>query len=262
MSQDKFNRRELLEQYLLGLTSREQTLYVKEMLEKDPTLATELEELRERMSEYITEQGMEQDGSDRQRSLQDFHDLDHEMITAMTRRNHNLVIWRLALSGVCLLLLFLSGYLFRSNQNYRMEVDREKALHAQDDASAQKKIKTLEGQTVAWDSLNTQTIPSAGGDVLVHYLAEEDITFLDLSHLAALQPEEAYHLEMIDGRGRSEKLVVSDSTRLSLLPLVANVNTVRLWRSAKAHDLPRDSALAVLVARFPLSLRANALVVD
>ena len=52
---------------------------------------------------YISQQGMAELSSPASvvRSSQDFHDLDHEMITQMTRRNHYLVIWRLALSAVC-----------------------------------------------------------------------------------------------------------------------------------------------------------------
>ena len=252
MNWDKLDQRELLEQYLLGLTNREQAAYVEEMLEKDPELAAQLQELKEKMSEYISDQGLGDTVPEGQRSLQDFHDLDHEMITAMTKRNHNLVIWRLALSAACLILLFVSGYLFRQNQNYRLEVAREIAEHAQDDASAQRKIEDLQGKAIVWDSLHTQTVVSEDGDVLIHYLADDQVTFLDLSHLKSPGPDGVYHLEVAGLEGKTERTRIVDSSRLSLVPIMEEIQHIKIWRSSADDDTLGDTSATMLVADFPI----------
>lgn len=252
MNWDNLDQRELLEQYLLGLTNREQTAYVEEMLEKDPKMAEQLEELKGKMADYISEQGLDQDAPDGQRSLQDFHDLDHEMITAMTRRNHHLVIWRLALSAACLILLFISGYLFRQNQNYRLEVAREIAMHAQDDATAQRKIEDLQGKAIVWDSLHTQTVLSEDGEVKIHYLSNDQVTFLDLSHLKSFEPKEVYHLEVAGKDGHPERTRLMDSSRLGLVPVLEEVEHIKIWRSPAKADTRGDTTGSHLVADFPL----------
>lgn len=253
MSQERLDNKELLEQYLLGLTNPEQTAHVERLMDEHPELRTELEGMQDRMQVYLEEQGLDEESpSGNTRNIQDFHDLDHEMITAMTKRNHNLVIWRLALSAVCLILLFVSGYLFRENQNFRMEVNREKALHAQDEASAQRRIQALQGKTVAWDSLHTQTVASELGDVLIHYLTDNKVTFLDLSHLGELPPDEAYHLETKQGSGEEVVTLIQDSLKMSLIPIVQDVEHIKIWRVAAGTIAQHEKVDPSLIADFPI----------
>ena len=254
MKRDEHPHRELLEQYLLGLTTRERADEVERLLESDPTAKQELERLSKQLNDYIAGQGMgTAAGPSPRRALEDFHDLDHEMITQMTKRNHALVIWRLALSAVCLALLFISGYLFRQNQNYRLEINKEKALHAQDEVSHKRQIEELRGRDVAWDSLSTRTIPSGRGNVLLHRVAGDEVAFLDISHLDSLLNEEAYHLLLLeeapDGRITPHQLVVLDSARSTLLPLPEQTREINLWRGASSYEVPRDSALLEFVTR-------------
>lgn len=253
MSQERLDKKELLEQYLLGLTNPEQTAHVERLMDEHPELRTELEGMQGRMDTYLQEQGLDRESpSGNTRDIQDFHDLDHEMITAMTKRNHNLVIWRLALSAVCLILLFVSGYLFRENQNFRMEVNREKAMHAQDEASAQRRIQALQGKTIAWENLHTQTVNSELGDVLIHYLADDKVTFLDLTHLGELPPEEAYHLETKHGSGAEVVTLIQDSLKMSLIPVVLDVEHVKIWRGAAGTVAQHETVEPSLIADFPI----------
>ena len=258
MDQKDYEHKKLLEQYLLGLTSREQETFVEELLAKDPRAEEELEKLRGQLDSYISQQGMaELSGPARSRSSQDFHDLDHEMITQMTRRNHYLVIWRLALSAVCLILLFVSGYLFRENQNYRIAVNREKALHAQDSAAYRRQLQALEHADVNWDSLKTQTVTSDNGDVLVHFLAEEGTTFLDLSHLPAPDSAQAFYLSVISRGGANEVRLLRRAEHLKLLPLTTEVNRVRLLRGKIDTATPPDTSTVEVITDFQVVSATN-----
>ena len=257
MEWENLEQRELLEQYLLGLTDRQQTARVEQMLREDPKLAEDLEELRTRMSDYIADQGLGHESPDRQRTSEDFHDLDHEMITAMTRRNHNLVIWRLALSAACLVLLFLAGYLFRENQNYRMAVDREKAIHAETVESARRNIELLQGVPLPIDSLHTETIDLPNGNILVHYVLNDQAAFLDLSHLNLPEPKAAFHLSL-HAASDEQRIVLSDSLCKTLIPVTSLVERVRLWRQNPDNDtLKADERVNTLLADIPLVFRGS-----
>ncbi|OAV43385.1 hypothetical protein [Lewinella sp. 4G2] len=257
MNRDNIDRKELLEKYLLGLTDQEQAEYVEKQLQEDPTMVEDLAELRSKMSTYLNEQGFTEQPARSMRSLRDFQDLDHEMITAMTRRNHHLSIWRMALSAVCLLLLFTTGYLFRENQNFRLEVAREQALHAQDEASNRKKLEALRGKAIVWDSLHTQTIASANGDVLVHFLADDQVTFLDLSHLDSLQQDEYYFLQL-NGKDSNHGIdPITDSSRHSLIPILEDVSTISVYRGTPEAGVPPHPEKLVSVVDFPLSRGAQ-----
>lgn len=259
MNRENHPHRELLEQYLLGLTTREQADYVEELLANDPTAREELERLEGQLEQYISQQGMQEgEAANPRRALADFHDLDHEMITQMTRRNHHLTIWRLALSAVCLLLLFVAGYLFRENQNYRLAINTEKALHAQDEANHEREIaELLRGQGVEWDSLTTESLTSTRGNVLLHRVAGQQISFLDVSHLESLLTNEAYHVYVVergdDGAPSPRRVMLSDSTRLDLLPLTATTESLDVWRGGTDREVPRDTAELEFITRIAVT---------
>ena len=264
MNRENHPHRELLEQYLLGLTTRDQADFVEELLEQDPTAREELKRLEGQLEKYISEQGMrEGEAANPRRALADFHDLDHEMITQMTRRNHHLVIWRLALSAVCLLLLFAAGYLFRENQNYRLAINTEKALHAQDEATYEREIaELLRGQGMEWDSLSTESVTSTRGNVLLHRVAGQKVSFLDVSHLEALLTDEAYHVYVVergtDGAPAPRRVKLLDSARLDLLPLTATTESLNVWRGSADREVPRDTADLEFITRIAVTRSSTA----
>jgi len=133
MDRESLKKSGLLEQYILGLTNRKEALLVEKMLEDSPGAREDYEKLRQELDVYAANAGMAAPLEGREiRTAKDYEDLDHEMILAMTERNHSLVIWRYSLMAACLLLLCLSGYLFRLSESNRTEIVTEKAHHAQD----------------------------------------------------------------------------------------------------------------------------------
>ncbi len=194
MTREEIKKSGLLDQYVLGLTSPEQTELVERLMREDPFLAGEVDRLRNNLFEYADSQDIAPPKGDRKhRTMEDFHSLDHEMILEMTERNHSLNIWRFVLGGVCLLLLCLSGYLFRLKENYRADLLHEEALHAQDVNARQLQASELP-PPVDWSDFSTESVLTAHGAVLLHRNPAADHFLLDLSHLSGPETGSAYFL--------------------------------------------------------------------
>jgi anti-sigma-K factor RskA len=187
MDRENLKKSGLLEQYVLGLTNRKESIIVERALEEDPEIMKDYQKLRDELNEYVGRNGMmvPEDGRE-QRTARDFEELDHEMISAMTERTQKLLIWRYVLGAACLVLLCLSGFLFRLSENNRHATVTEKAMHAQDNHHNDIVVKDLREKNNKWTELKTLKVPAEGGIVLLHLLTAQELLLLDLSHLSPL----------------------------------------------------------------------------
>jgi len=232
----------LLEQYVLGLTSREQNRLLEAFLEQNPEAKEDVAALREELNHYLDIQSVDLPEGERQiRTPEDFLDMDHEMILEMTEKNHSLTIWRYALGAVCLLMLALSGYLFRLNENNKSALLEEKARHAQDDNSHRLKVENLEESVLDWSGLQTVTTYVGAGTIQLHYAAEDDQVILDLSHLnlGSLDDREPYHVYIIDGEDSQLALEILPADEHRLHALKVKGRFLQIYSGSKAtgkHD--------------------------
>ncbi|TXF89432.1 hypothetical protein FUA23_10725 [Neolewinella aurantiaca] len=193
MDRESLKKSGLLEQYILGLTSRKESLLVERTIEEDPGAREDYDKMRRELDEYAVNNGLATPLAGREvRTSADYEDLDHEMILAMSERNHTLNVWRYALMAACLLLLGLSGYLFRLSETNRTEIVTEKAHHAQDNNAHQQALKEMEGLAPDWSKMRTIKTPLDTGAILLHYLNDQQLILLDLSHAELLTDHEAY----------------------------------------------------------------------
>ncbi len=252
MDRESLKNSGLLEQYILGLTSRKESLLVERTLAENPEAREDYDNLRRELDDYALSKGMSaplQGGE--ARTAADYEDLDHEMILAMTERNHSLVIWRYGLIAACLFLLCLSGYLFRMNETNRSEVVTEKAHHAQDNNAHEQALKHLEEMTPNWSELRTIKTSSAHGTVILHYLDHHKLVFLDLSHTHTLSEEDAYFVFMGQGKGEAD-MVIPLGHQLNLHPVILpkGVDELKVFKWAlnettREVDLQEDLVAAL-----------------
>ncbi|MEO0734691.1 MAG: hypothetical protein AAFZ52_17785, partial [Bacteroidota bacterium] len=231
MEGNHLDKKELLEQYVLGLTDKEQSERVRAILKNDPEARRDLAYLREQLTAYADSYTKLKTPTDRNpRSPEEFADLDHEMIMAMTERNHSLTIWRYALGAACLLLLVLSGFLFRQYQTSQSALVSERAAHAQDDVSHQLELKHLEEASVDITALHTERTNTDVGDILVHYPEHGATALLDFSHLEAPEKGVAYFLFLGDRDDRPADIVLPASALHQLYPIELPAAQLRIYR--------------------------------
>ena len=252
MSREELQRSGILDQYVLGLLDPEQAAEVERMLDQDPTLVQEVNRLRQDLNSYADARNIAPPADGRPlRTAEDFYDLDHEMITAMMERNHTLNIWRYVLIAACLLLIGLSGYLFRLKENVRGELVRERALHAQDEASHRQDqarnraaIQTAVGN---WDNLQSIERTVDTGVLHVHLLARAGVALVDLSDLATLEAGQAYYI--FGGRaGASPEVVTArQQGELSVVKLDRPAGSLRVYRRMVNQGEPPAEGEAPLV---------------
>jgi hypothetical protein len=157
------------------------------------------------------------------------------MITAMMERNHTLNIWRYVLVAICLLLVGLSGYLFRLKENYRGELIREEALHAQDAVVYEYEMER--NRAAVWDTvrnwheLRLLEEPLDSGTLRIHLPANGKVVLVDLSGIRPPEPGLAYYLftEAAEDDPRPEVVTAAGQDRLHALPLSPSANHLRLY---------------------------------
>lgn len=225
LTRESLKKSGLLEQYVLGLTTREQNRILEAFLEDNPAAQEDVAVLREELGSYMDRYSLGPPDAEREvRTPDDFLDLDHEMILEMTERNHSLTIWRYVLGTLCLLLLALSGYLFRLSENNKTALLQEKARHAQDDNSHRLKVENLKDSALDWSGLQTVTTYVGEGTIQLHYSPEDDHMILDLSHLnvGKRMNEKPYHIYVMDGEHSRHVLEIlpADEHHLHALKVV------------------------------------------
>lgn len=220
MSSEELKQSGLLEQYVLGLTSRDDSEFVKKMAEEDPQIKQEIERLEAEMSAYAADKSILPPPRGRAvRDSEEYEDLDHEVIMAMTERNHTLTIWRYALSAACFLLLLLSGYLFRLNQLNQQELMKEQALHAQDENTHQIALQHLEEGVLDWTSLQTLRKDAKVGHLQVHHFPNRNTVLLDLSDFNPPAEGHAYFIVLGNGQEVIPSLEITQEGQNTLYPV-------------------------------------------
>lgn len=228
----------LLKQYVLGLTTRQETALVEEALEKDPAAREEYDRLLREMDTFVETYGIEAPASSEpgRRSI-DFEHLDHEMITLISSRNQRLVIWRYVLGGVTLLLLFVCGYLFRQLYLQDAQVISLEARHVQDVNSHERALRKLEDQKIDWAAISSATVSISGGELHLHQLPSRNLVLVDLSHAPALEPGDAYYLTYGSGKKRTSRITPADQDGLHPVRITPEGGTLRLYVHAAASTL-------------------------
>lgn len=220
MSSEELKRSGLLEQYVLGLTDRDESNLIMRMAEEHPHIKQEIARLEAEMSAYAEAKNILPPARGRKtRNPEEYDNLDHEVIMAMTERNHTLTIWRYALSAACFLLLLLSGYLFRSNQLNHSELVKERALHAQDENTHQIALQHLEEGALDWATLQTLRKDAKVGHLQVHHFPNRKTVLIDLSDFNPPADGHAYFIVMGSGREVIPALEITHEGQHTLYPL-------------------------------------------
>jgi hypothetical protein len=261
MTREELKKSGLLDQYVLGLLGPEQAGEVERMLDGDPMLEAEVERLRRELNAYADARNIgPPPGGRTVRTARDFQDLDHEMITAMMERNHTLNIWRYVLVAICLLLVGLAGYLFRIKENYRGQLLREEALHAQD--AVVYEFEMERSQEAVWDSLRNwhgfrlleERLDS--GTLRVHLPSNGKVALVDLSGVPAPKPDMAYYLFVGEPNGESEPVIVGrgqGEQGLHALSLHHGARYLRIYEwEAGLADYPVSSSRPVAELELPI----------
>ncbi|THH37531.1 hypothetical protein [Neolewinella litorea] len=243
MNREELKRSGLLDQYVLGLLEPERNAEVEQMIAEDPFLAQEVDRLRDDLNAYADARDITPPPSGRTpRTAQEFQDLDHEMITAMMEHNHTLNIWRYVLIGVCLLLIGVSGFLFRLKEEIRSDLVTERSLHAQDEASYRMDLENnraaLEAYVSNWDSLKTVNRSLDTGSVQVHLLPWAGVMLVDLTNMAAPAPGWAYYIYPASARsvtGPPEIVTAHEIGNLHAVELSDKFDHLRIYQWETGH---------------------------
>ncbi len=257
MTRDELKRSGLLDQYVLGLLGPEQSAEVERMMEEDPFLQQEVHRLRGELNSYADSRNIGPPPTGRTlRTAEEFQDLDHEMITAMMERNHTLNIWRYVLVAVCFLLIGISGYLFRLKEDAQVMLVRERALHAQDDAShrldMERSREAIEAATGNWDNLKSFEQPMDTGTLRVHLLPGAAMALVDLSDVPPPPHGHAYYIFTgADSRQALQPEIVTPRKLggLYAVKLIEDDPQLRIYQWAIGRTAPptaRDSAIVQL----------------
>lgn len=253
MDRESLKNSGLLEQYVLGLTNREESQLVEQSLEEDPLARQDYEALRQEMESLIETQGLSAPPGNRTpRTIEEFEALDYEVAVEISRRNHALSIWRYALGAITLLLILLCGYLYRMYVDQRSELLTEKALHAQDNNSYQLKVQHFDTVSPDWETLESTKAAAVNGVVLLHYLKNQRLVLLDLSHTDTIGDGFAYYVYA--GEGSEVRLEISgkDRFRLHPIPLENNEETLKIFVWKEGQKLPGQKLEKDMIADMSL----------
>ena len=246
---EEVKRSGILDQYVLGLLGKERSAEVERLIEEDPDIAREVDRIRRDLDAYADLRDIAPPPAGRpSRTAEDFHDLDHEVITAMMEHNHTLNIWRWVLMAVCLLLVGLAGYLFRLKEEIRAELVTERAVHAQDEASHRLDMErgraALASAGGDWgDSLLSYERPVAEGLLHVHIMQGAGVALVDLSDIPPPNADSAYYLYSGSMNHLSEPEIITARllNGLYVVPFDQHEPTLRIYQ----WETGRDGAPAV-----------------
>lgn len=246
----------LLEQYLLGLTTREETQEVEEYLASNPEARQELEFLRRQLGLYLEEKGI--DEKNEQGTSVDDEDSGEVVLAYLLERNQRLNATRLILLSICALLLAGFIYLYRQNSLLEAELLTERARHVQDDRFHETTLKELSRTTVSLDSLCTVVAESEHGNLQLHYLTADSVLLIDLSHLAVPDTGFAYHIHLLNEGAEVPRYVVERSALNSLYPVEQSGTGLRvLYGPARPDTLTPSPPQPDLVAELSLARPAR-----
>lgn len=218
MDRESLHKDGLLERYLLGLTSRKESQDIEEYLKMDPLAQADLDHLREQLGVYLDERGIDEKTENYNPKGNGTVD-DQEVLKYLLHRNQSLNILRYVLLGLCLLSMAAAVYFFRSSKTFEAQLLSEKASHAQDRYRYRDALKEMDRQTVRLDAMLNIVTETEVGYVQLHYLPEDSIVLIDLSHLDVPQKGYAYHLYAGGVPGGEARYVVPPDRIHALYPL-------------------------------------------
>lgn len=252
MDKDSMHKKGLLEQYLLGLTSLEETQEVEEYLASDPEARKELEHLRGQLGMYLDDRGIEgKEGTDKTAGPDD---QEEAMLAYLLNRNQRLNALRTILAVCCVLLLGSTIYFFRQSRIHQGELLSEKARHVQDDNLHARELKQMERAAIHLDSLHTTVNASPSGNLLLHHLATDSVILLDLSHLEPPAEGFAYHIHLASGDTEVTRHVVSAEQLNALYPLERSAERLRVLHGPKTPSTDPIAPNPQLVTELELTL--------
>lgn len=251
MDRDSLHKDGLLEQYLLGLTSREETQAIEEYLKTDPQARADLEHLRGQLGVYLDKQGIDgKEGGIPPTSSESVD--DQEVLSYLLQRNQRLNIIRYLLLGLCLLLLGAAVYFYRSSKVSQAELRSEKARHVQDGHRHKAALRELDRKTVHLDSMQTIVAPTEAGNLQLFYLPADSVVLIDLSHLESPEDGYAYHLHTRGEHTETPRYVVAGNTVHDLFPLKRNHAHLKVLYGPEHKSAETEGVVPVLVAELDL----------
>lgn len=249
MDREELKKSGLLDQYVLGLLSTDQAAEVETLIRQDPQLEGEVKRLRRDLNAYADAKQIGPPPRGRtQRTAADFQDLDHEMITAMMERNHSLNIWRYVLVAACLLLIALSGFLFRLGEQARGELVTERALHAQNVAANRHDLHrsrlAIEATAAHWKEVSTVSGPVDSGTVHIHLLRGAGVAMVDFSDVPPPPSGQAYYLAGgLNTEGEEDPIEITHHDMSGLVPVRVDEHHGRLsvyrWATGYRGERPK-----------------------
>lgn len=255
MDREYLKKHGLLEQYLLGLTSREETEAVEEYLASDPEAQRDLEFLRGQLDIYLESPDITDKFA---ASVQDrFSSPDtteqEDVMQYLLQRNQRLNVMRVILGAACLLLLGSTVYLFQQNRRLAADLLTEKALHVQDDHFHENTLRELELSTVNLDSLNTVVATSGRGAIQLHYFSADSIILLDLSHLSPPDSGFAYHVHLQKGSKEQLHYSVYEGELHTLYPISDAADHLKVVHAPATTDSSLANTAPETILSKPLS---------
>lgn len=207
----------LLEQYLLGLTSREESLAVEELLASNPEFRKEMEHLRSQLGLYLEDVGLNEAAVKAASKPQETK--LRQQVDRLLARNWRLSLARTGLAVLSVCLFCASLYFYRLSEGYQTAHIAEKARHVQDDHLHAQEMKHLASEVVHWDSLQTVVASSDHGNLQLHYLMADSMVLLDLSHLKGPAAGYAYHVHRQTEHGEQSLFIIDAGKVNALYPL-------------------------------------------
>lgn len=257
MDRDSLHKDGLLEQYLLGLTSREETKAVEDYLATDPDARRDLEFMRKQLGVYLEERGVEERDPVADQEPQK-EDSEEVFLSYLLHRNQRLNAMRSVLFVVSLLLLGTSVYFYRQSRQLERELLTAKAIHVQDDNIHEMTLRELSHSTVDLDSLHTVVAQSGHGNLQLHYLTADSVILLDLSHLKIPEKGYAYHVHLQHGTQETSKYIVGQGGLNALYPIDDVAAQLKVLYGLETTDSQEKATVPDLVANldlFPSGLR-------
>lgn len=259
MDRDSLNKDGLLEQYLLGLTSREETEAVEKYLASDPEARRDLEFLRSQLGIYLNEHSIPGKAIIASAETPDLEEASEQeaVMHYLIKRNQRLNVLRAILAVVSLILFASTVYYYQQSRRLAADLLTEKARHVQDDNFHEATLRELEHSTVSLDSLHTVVSHSSRGPVQLHYLAADSVILLDLSHLSPPDSGYAYHIHLLENHEERSRYIVSAKQLNALYPIsnmTAHLKVIYGAEHAKSSTTPTAPEL---ILSKPLAVVTN-----
>lgn len=232
----KLTEEGLLEQYLLGLTSREESQSIEAFLDRSPQARAELDFLKKQLGLHLAEGEQNVDLSPAGSRLER---------TSLQKTNRRL---RYLVAGLtvfcCLLLIAAVHYQNRSVVHYRAHLS-ERAQHIQDDQLYTREIESLSTSLAQWNHLHTQTVMSTHGPILVHHLQEQALALVDLSHLGPPDTQSVYLFYDQVPSSASLLSEISATDRTTLHPITITGKSLTIFHQSRGKSSPPEQIAAL-----------------